>query len=340
MWSVFQYLLLPFSLLYLAGINLREILYRASIFSISRPDAFVISIGNITLGGSGKTPLTIATAKILKEAGVNVAVVSRGYGGMYRGKFIVVDDKTSPIAAGDEAVMMFNALDRVPVLLGRRRSYPCEYAVETLKAQAIVLDDAFQHHAIERDLDIVIIDAARDLTREFLFPAGRLREPLSELKRADAVVIKTLPELDIEPTKKLVQRHAPDAKVFIAAILPTTLQEIFGDGRLNADDIKGKRVAGFSGIADNASFKATLEGLGAEVVFFHGFNDHHKYSHHELNELLHDALAKDAEIAVTTAKDAVKIKELERVKEAIRIFSLNIELAIDREGDFKNLVRI
>jgi len=332
---------------YAAALKARGWCYASGLFprhQLSRP---VISVGNIEAGGTGKTPLVCLLARLLREAGLKVAVVSRGYRGAADSPVNVVSDGErvllSPELAGDEPYLMARELPGVCVLTGRRRYQPAQAAVEQLGAQVILLDDGFQHLSLSRDLDIVVIGEALgealseslseapgealaeplDSNEHFcevgaarLLPRGLLREPLSALGRADAYVLTGQAAAALKPK---LSRRFPGKAVFIARHLPEQLRPLGGGEALrpealrpderSPEDLRGAAVAAFCGLGAPQRFRRTLTSLGADLRAFHPFPDHHAFSAAELAELAREAASLSA-MLVTTEKDAVRCEGL------------------------------
>ncbi len=237
----------------------------------------VVSIGNLTLGGTGKTPLTMWVARWYQQQGWRVAVLSRGYGAHPGARLRVVSSGHGPLldwqAAGDEPYLLACALPGVPILIGKDRYRTGRYAYEQFGAQVLILDDGFQHHALQRDLDIVLIDASNPFGSGTLFPRGILRESLRALQRADAIVLTRVE--------------------MAGAALPTLCQQC--------------RVVAFAGIGNPQAFVSILTQLGAEVVALLVFPDHHPYTQEDWRTIIATVDTQQAGCLVTTEKDAVRL---------------------------------
>lgn len=296
-----------------AGLYLRGVIRPTR---LSRP---VISIGNLTVGGTGKTPAAIAVAKLLKDMGRNPAILSRGYGGTLQKRGGLVSDgnlvRLSPGEAGDEPCLMALALPSVPVAVGRNRAANGAFCINKLGSDVILLDDGFQHLTLYRDINIVLADAERPFGNGRTLPRGPLREPACEIERADALVLSRAlpysPAPEIWPSGRPCFRacHRPTGFLeheFLNAPGPVSETRPM----LPLSFLKGKRVAAFSGIADNAGFFDTVAELGGKIVLRRGFDDHHPYTADELKGLFADARKLGADLVVTTEKDAVRIAEI------------------------------
>ncbi len=297
-------LLFPVSLLYGLVISIRNILYDKGVFPVIKPDVPVISIGNISVGGSGKTPLTAAVAEFLKSAGKNVVIISRGYGRSSRGIQIVSsrEEILLPVRkSGDEPYMLAKKLPGIPVIAAEDRVEGGKRAVEMFNPDIIVLDDAFQHRRIHRDLNIVLLnkDALED--RFKLLPSGFLREYMSSLKRADFIVFNNCPDKD----EQLLNKRFENIKKGEASLEPVSVS-----GKQNEDIsfLKGKEVFLFSGIANHEGFLNTFRRLSAKIIDDINFPDHYDYSRENWYRINSSFEKSGAEIILTTEKDYYKVK--------------------------------
>jgi tetraacyldisaccharide 4'-kinase len=302
-----------FSALYSAGVSLRLRAYRAGIFKKKSLSGFVVSIGNLTSGGTGKTPAVMMLASWARTRGYRVAVLSRGYGGQYKGKVLEVSDldglKTDAREAGDEPYLLAKNLPGVPVILSGRRFLAGKFAREKFGTEFFILDDGFQHLELERDLDLVLIDARRPFGNGHLLPRGPLREPLDQLRRADALIVTRFVEKEAPVTGEpgFLKDKFPGTPIFYADHHPEKLvfphsNEIHEPGFLT-----GKRVMAFSGIARPELFEETLIELGADLAFHKAFADHFPISSSDIQSLLAIKKRTGAEYILTTEKDWVRI---------------------------------
>jgi tetraacyldisaccharide 4'-kinase len=265
--------------------------------TVHRAAVPVVSVGNLTLGGTGKTPCVEYVARFYSDLGVRVAILSRGYGG--------------DAGRNDEAMVLEENLPDVPHLQGPNRVGLATTAAEELEAELLVLDDGFQHRRLHRDLDIVLIDATRPPTRDYLFPRGTLREGAGSLRRAGAVMLTPcdqVPAAELEGIRGWLRRRFPGKPVATTEHRPNGL--IGEPGDVSPPECLGGRTVGaFCGIGNPAAFRRTLEGLGATVASFRTFPDHHAYTREDVDDLTRwaETLPADGLIA-TTQKDWVKLR--------------------------------
>jgi tetraacyldisaccharide 4'-kinase len=303
----------PFAPLYSLAMTLRAACYRKGLCRRQRLPVPVVSVGNLTMGGTGKTPLVIHLAGLLRAR--KPVIVSRGYGGRARGRVNVVADgeglRLDAAAAGDEPFFMAENLPGVPVLTSTNRVEGGRYAVEHLQAGAVILDDGFQHLRLQRDVNLVLFKTDTFLGNNRVFPGGDMREPLKALARADAFVLTCVDEENrtrAEAIKKALAGRFPGIPVFMAAFRPVALVAADdGDGRLPLD--AGPRpFFGFCGLANPHSFQRSLRQAGLEVEGFQVFRDHCRYSPWELDFLRRQFEKSGARALITTEKDLVKLR--------------------------------
>ncbi len=327
------------SSIYGLGVRARLFLYGTGFLKGSRLPYKVISVGNITLGGTGKTPTVEYIAKLLKEEGMDVVLLSRGYGGRMRGKFGVVSDGNRILLsfreAGDEPYMLAQRLQGIPILIGRRRDLSGRYASTQFHPHVASLDDGFQHLGVKRDVDILLVDSQTGFGNGYLFPRGPLREPLDQLSRADLFIITKMEELDTcGKLEERIRFHKKDAIIFHSNYRPDYLIDLNGGKRLPVGYIRGRRIAALSGIANPAYFRHLLERAGAKVEEEIIFPDHHVYSKQDI-PMIQRGICK-AECIVTTEKDAAKLNRV--VKRDFPTLSLGINLKIIEGDHFKRIL--
>lgn len=305
--------------------SLRAAGYRKKIFPSRQLPCKVISVGNITVGGTGKTPMAIYLAREIKQAGRRVAIVSRGYkGGAERRGGVVANGTTicmDPLTAGDEPYMMACRLEGIPVIVGRNRFAAGLLAIDHFQPDVIVLDDAFQHLMLRRDIDLVLIDAMHPFGNGRMLPRGTLREPIAALGRASACILTRSNAAGAEAlavTRARVKLLVGNRPIFESLQEPyfylvpggdqTTLQTVPDfPGSHDLVDIKSRKVFGFSGIARNEDFQRTVKDLGFNVTGFLEFPDHYFYSAADQKKIMRVAEESGAQRLITTEKDHVRL---------------------------------
>ncbi len=324
-------LMSPLSAGYLIGSYFRLAAYSKGYVKRVRLPIPVVSIGNITCGGTGKTPMAIDVTKRLIAAGYKVAVLSRGYARKSKERVTVVSNGAGEFAlceeAGDEPLLIALSVPNAIVIVGSSRVETAAIAIEKFNADAIVLDDGFQHIRLERDLDVVLIDYNDDPENDALLPAGRLREPLAALNRAKVVVITKVPlnpdEEHMQKLRAFISKYAGRAEIAAARFVPKRLRTSTGEASL--DQLKGQRVIAFCGLARPEGFASTLNQLGCTVVQMKAFSDHHWYTPDELKMLEQLMRNSNAQMVVTTEKDMVKIAPHDRLNQHLVAVEIGVE---------------
>jgi tetraacyldisaccharide 4'-kinase len=327
-----------FSPVYSLAMVLRAFLYRKNLFLRSRRLPIpVISIGNLTMGGTGKTPMVRYVSRLLLGMGFRPAIVSRGYGGKAANKVNIVSDGTtmllSPDMAGDEPFMLGEALPGVPVLTGRERARAATRAISEFGVDYIVMDDGFQHLAVQRDLDLVLFSGRTLLGDGRVFPGGVLREPVSALGRAHAFVVTGV-DCDnrerAENFQRWLRKIFPEKPVFTGKYLPAGIWHSKKDKDCSLAEAREMPVFAFAGIANPDSFRQTLLQERFFLAGFKEFKDHHRYTAQEVADLVAEALKKEARALVTTEKDFVKLRPF---LGEFPVLALIIELRMDQDFD-------
>jgi tetraacyldisaccharide 4'-kinase len=324
--------LLVLSIGYGGLMRLRARLYEQGVLASRTLPCRVVSIGNLISGGTGKTPMTIMVARMIRDLGYRVVVISRGYRGRLEDTGgIVSDGKTlfrGPEDAGDEPCLMARVLKGVPVVVGKRRFKAGMMAVERFKPDVIVLDDAFQHLRLKRDLNLVLLDSRLPYGNGYLLPRGILRESPLALRRAHAVIYTrsrqagapsrpvTLPE----PRPVFSVRHTPQIRNVGAQ------SGAFLSGSRDVSGLKGKNALAFAGLADNGQFFESLATIGCTLVHTFSFADHHRYGPGDLDEIARSAQVYQAEVVVTSLKDYVKIENHTSWPMALVVVDVDLQL--------------
>ncbi|MDT8317979.1 MAG: tetraacyldisaccharide 4'-kinase [bacterium] len=332
-------LLLPLyliSLLYCALVKLRILLYSCGIFETRSAGRKVISVGNLTVGGTGKTPAVELIVRKLLARGFKVVVVSRGYGGKSRAEVGVVSNGQkllmSPAEAGDEPYMLARKLRDVPVLVGSNRFKVCSYALTEFDPDYFILDDGYQHIQLKRDVNILLVDGELGFGNRFIFPRGPLREPLSGMNRADIVLVNKFPKKGNAELVLRIEKARPGLPVFKSSYRPEALVSLNSREEAGIDKLDGARVCALSAIADPSSFSSLLISLGAVVQMDRIFADHHRFTVDDMEKVLKEADQQDVSMIIMTEKDAVKMEGLDIVSR-IPIFYLAITLDMGLQED-------
>jgi tetraacyldisaccharide 4'-kinase len=300
----------------------------------------VISVGNITLGGTGKTTLVECIARYLKNQGHKVAILTRGY----KRKISNLKSQISNHELiGDEPYMLSQSLGDIPVIVDKNRIKGARLAIKDNNVDTVILDDGFQQWQIKKDLELVTIDATCPFGNRHMLPRGILREPLSSLRRADIFILtKTNLNTDIESLKHALNKLNPESLIVESIHHPIGLYDIKRPQELLKTEIlKGKNVTLFSGIGNPDSFENLIKGLGINISLIFRFPDHYNYHRKDLDRIISSSKDKDVDTIVTTAKDAARISNFELVESNIRILVLRIALKIkDEERFYNRLLRL
>ncbi len=319
------------------GVTLRNACYRSGILKSSGLPCKVVSVGNITVGGSGKTPVVIFLAQRFLRKGLKVAILSRGYKREGTGIEVVSDGTNillTPKHSGDEPYLMAKRLPGVPVIVGADRVASGALAVARFAPDVILLDDGFQHIRLGRDLDIVLFDAARGIGNGYLLPRGPLREPVSGLSRADLFLLKGDGAFTVSSLLEKGEGAGDvDVKSFKFIYRPTGLVDING-ARVGLEKIKGKKVLALAGSAGPDGFVKTIEQCGAKVVKELFFPDHQWYGEREVSRIKENDVGVD--LVVTTEKDLVRLTG-ESVK-GLNIQALIVDVSMQQEAEFFDCV--
>lgn len=339
------------SKIYEAGVNRRNDKFDAE-EGVTHASVPVISVGNITAGGTGKTPMVRYVCEYLEKEAYEPAILSRGYKAAYNAQPIVVSGKgqvlVTPKVSGDEPYLLAKGLDKTSVIIGRNRSASGKLAVSELQSDILVLDDGFQHRRLARDLDIVLIDAVQPFGFEHVLPRGLLREPLDSLNRAQVIIItKTnlVPKDILFGIKNRLKNMVPYIPIFETIHKPLDVQTLDqwdrgSEDTVDSDEVKKHRLLAVSGIGSPESFKATLDGLGFNTLDSMDFGDHHDYTTDDLIKLWTKIFGTGATGVITTEKDAVKLSQLPAIRDfkvPIYVLPVGIEF-VDNEKEFLEII--
>lgn len=350
----YRVFLFVLSRLYLNIVQLRLALYSSSVLKQQDPGCIVVSVGNLTTGGTGKTPVVELLSRTLAERGRHVAILSRGYRSKVRRTWwqkvlrllpghrdtepprVVSDGREvllNSAVAGDEPFMLASNLlscdghAGVAVVVDKDRVKGGRYAIQRLQADTLILDDGFQYLRLRPRLNILLVDTTNPFHNHEMLPCGLLREPIENLRRADYVVMtKSCGGEHLRHLRNFIRRHNPAAPVIECNHVPCYLQNVQTRERLELSGLRGRKLAAISAIAVPASFLNYLTELGGELVYSRHFVDHHRYRESELEEVYEAAHAYGAEMIVTTEKDAVRLPRLR--SDDLPVFYLRIAIRI------------
>jgi tetraacyldisaccharide 4'-kinase len=319
-------------------VRLRSLLYRFHLLKTNRLSCTVVSIGNITLGGTGKTPAVISVARFFAQRQRHPVVVSRGYGRKNESEILVVSDGQSMLVntriGGDEPVLIASRLPGVPVVVGSNRYLAARQALLQFHSDIVILDDGFQHRRLKRTLDIVLVDGADPCGNGKLFPAGILREPIAALKRAQAVIITRADKTENREGLKTIIRRSTQAPIFTAYHQPVDVVDCSSGDVLPLSALRGVKALAFSGIARPASFFSMLAALGVDVAGESVYPDHYAYAKSDLAHIYEKAADARVNMIITTEKDMVRLRDLKPEG----IWALRIELAVVEREEWEQLL--
>jgi tetraacyldisaccharide 4'-kinase len=336
--------LAPFGWLYECGMRLRNFFFDKGIFRSVAVGVPVVSVGNVTAGGTGKTPIADLVVKQLLEKEKRVAVVSRGYGRKTMGTVVVSNGKrilATVEQGGDEPLLLAQRNPAAIVIVDEQRVRGGIRAVREFGADVIVLDDGFQHRAIQRDVDIVLVDAAHPPVEIPMLPAGTRREPLNALRRATAIVVTKADALP--DTASLIRelRRYTAAAILTSRYRPVAFRRAKTGFSITMQNVDGKSAVAFCGIAQPESFRAALESIGLRVDAFFPFDDHHVYTEADLQQVVDAVAAHHASYIVTTEKDVARCLQGagHDMIEKDPVFFLEMKVSIDQQEEWDTLLQ-
>jgi tetraacyldisaccharide 4'-kinase len=336
-------ILAPMAALYGKVTETRLALYRRGILKTRKIAAPVISVGNITTGGTGKTPLVEYIARKAAAAGRKVCILTRGYGRENPNQRLLVSDGRTLLAghreAGDEPRLLAeNLLGVAAVVSDADRFAASQWALAELGSEVFILDDGFQHVQLARDLNVATVDATNPWGAKHLLPRGRLRERPLGLARADCIVITRSDQVnDLDVLKMEIEKVSNQRPLFTSRMAVIAIHELasHSDSTTPLPEIPPP-VAAFAAIGNQRSFIALLQNKGYEPVVVLEFPDHHKYNQGNIDEIIEKSKRAGAKALITTAKDAVKLRELSF---ALPCYVLEIEVCIDEDENFSEMIR-
>ncbi len=345
--ALLRTLLCLLSKIFAVLVQIRLFLYQKRVFRDHTLGCLVISVGNLTVGGTGKTPVVEKIARALQERGRHVAILSRGYKSEPRplserlwqrltfqkeadeprvvsnGRELLLDSAT----AGDEPYMLASNLKDVVVLVDKDRVKSGRYAIEKLGIDTLLLDDGFQYLALKSKLNLVLIDRSNPFGNNHLLPRGSLREPRRNLKRADYIFITKSDETGNEELKRLIRQYNTQAEIIECGHRPLYFQNVYDpDDRQPLKFIQGKKIASICGIAMPDGFEQSLVKLGGELIYSRQYADHHRFSQQEILNMINRSRRRYAQALITTEKDAVRFPKLDRAD--VPVYFLRVEIEI------------
>jgi tetraacyldisaccharide 4'-kinase len=351
-------LLFALSKVFQVAVKTRRFLYNVRLLRDSTLGVQVIAIGNLTVGGTGKTPVVEKFARELQDQGRTVAILSRGYRSkppplrkrllnkiflreditpprvVSDGKSLLLDSET----AGDEPYMLASNLKDVVVLVDKDRVKSGRYAIEKFGCDTLLLDDGFQYWKLRgRRRDIVLIDCQQPFGNKYLLPRGTLREPPSHLARANTIFI-TKSDGKTAELRSLIAQHNSMASIIECIHYPLYFEDVFNGTREGLDFLRGKKIAALSGIAQPESFEDSLRRIGGLLVYSKRFADHHRFTQQEILNVINRSKKRQAQAIITTQKDAVRFPKIDR--RDLSIYFMRVEIKIlSGAKDFQDCVR-
>ena len=345
--ALLRWFLYGLSWLFRSGVQTRLWLYRRRLLREHHPACLIISIGNLTVGGTGKTPVVEMFARTLQDHGRRVAILSRGYKskrppllrrlqrkwlGLERRKPRTVHDGRRLLLdssfAGDEPYMLAKSLRNVIVLVDKNRVRAALYAIREMKCDTLILDDGMQYLTLRHRLEICLIDAQVPFGNEYLLPRGTLREPPGNLRRACHIFITKTPAEGNAPLIERIRRYNRTAEIIECRHQPLYLQSLYDSAdRKSLEHLRGKYIAVISGIARPESFEQNLTALGATLEVTRSFADHHRFTDKELREFTARCSRRDLDFVVTTEKDSVRFPAKFEGLE-VPVYYLRVEIEI------------
>jgi tetraacyldisaccharide 4'-kinase len=328
-------------------VQLRLWLFKHRILRASTLGCQVISVGNVTVGGTGKTPIVETFARSLQKKGRKVAILSRGYKSRKTPlweKILKKEERLPRVVsdgerlllnsdlAGDEPYMLASNLPEVAVLVDKDRVKSGKYAIRKLGCDTLVLDDGFQYLGLQHRMDIVLVDYTNPFGYGNVLPRGLLREPMRNLKRAGFVFITKCPPEGAPELKAKLREFNPHAEISECSHKSKYLKNLYTREQLDLDSIRGRKVATISGIAVPEGYENGVRKLGTEIVYSARYADHHRYTQQEIIETINHAVSAGAEIIVTTEKDAVRFPLIERCDLPILYLRVEIEMLSGSEA--------
>jgi tetraacyldisaccharide 4'-kinase len=355
--SLLRFFLYLLSLLYTRIVRLRWWLYKNRLARWNPVGSLVISVGNLTVGGTGKTPIVEKFAKTLTKHGRKVAILSRGYksvpkplGQRLIDRYLrgqgeepprVVSDGASLLLdserAGDEPYMLASNLQGVVVLVDKNRVKSATFATEEFHCDTMLLDDGYQYLPLKERLNITLVDRHTPFGNEFLLPRGTLREPHAHLNRADVIFITKCDGSDISLLKERIRHYNKHAEIFECSHYPLYLQDLYTGEQKRLKYLQDREIGAIAGIAVPESFEEGLRRLGAQLIYSRHYADHHRFSQQEVINAINRTRTRGGHALLTTEKDAVRFPRVDR--RDLPIYFLRVEIRlINTNESFENAI--
>jgi tetraacyldisaccharide 4'-kinase len=331
------------SAFYLMGVKLHQWLYKTGWLNQKKPPCHAVSIGNLVIGGAGKTPFAIFLSRLFKNMGKKVMMVTRGYKGQSN-KALISDGHRVYLTsseAGDEGCLLAKNLKNIPIIKGKNRYQAITAVFKDFLPDIIILDDVFQHYTLKRNLDIVLLDAHRPFGNGHLLPRGTLREPISALNRAHAVVITNVKNEDkVKKVKNFLQRRFPHLAIFTAGVQIQKMLSIHGE-EIELSTLSDKRFLAFCGLAEPANFYKTCKVLNLTITHFLPYPDHHFYTKKDVLNLIKIAQSMNIDALIATEKDMVKLLPLAPIfdKAGYSVFYPSMDMHLHQLEDFISWIK-
>lgn len=343
--SAVTFALTPLGQLYGAAMKARRALYHSGRLRVHQLPAPVISVGNLSTGGTGKTPLVEWIARNLARTGQRVCILTRGYGRQSADNRVVVSNGEEVISdaaeAGDEPLLLAETLKGLAAVISDAdRVSAAHWAFENLHSQVFVLDDGFQHLRVARDLNILTIDATNPWGNRKLLPAGILRESPAELARADCIVITRADDPNASEELRREIATQTDRPIFCSRMRLKGLRAVtskLGQRSTAGDEIRESSIAAFCGLGNPESFFSLVRRGGYRLAHTQVFRDHHTYTQSDINHVVQDSIARGARFLLTTGKDEVKLRSLDF---ELPCYSVEISIEIEEADKLERLIAV
>jgi len=333
-----HWILFPFSIVYGLVVWLRNLFFEIGVLHSVDVGVPVISIGNNTAGGTGKTPLVVDVVRILMESGKKPAVISRGYGRVTHGTIVVCNGSdllATAASAGDEPIQIARMTGHAIVIVDEDRVRGARKAIKDFGADVIVLDDGFQHRYLQRTKDIVLIDAQQPPFETMMIPAGYRRESMGSLKRADAIIVTKSESVSAAGVLLNDRRIDFEGEKFSSSYQPVGIKHLFGGIEQSLEILKGRTAVVFCGIAKPESFLKQLNACGVIIQYSEVFPDHHRFTDADISSVINRFQSSSADFILTTEKDAARLDEFEDRLTTLPVSALMMNVDVHQKEEWK-----